>query len=174
MKKLYIIILYSVIALLAINLLDGFIILKRGPQITPSEYPQWAYYLVQFSIFLVYFLFARKAYQEIKNKKGIYLKLTSWCFLLTVVTYILFYILRLVSFEYFPEWDPSIVSYRSLSMEYHGPQFTPFSDLLMGPFEILYYERSNPLQAFINFLQQGLIISLLIPGLILLFKKIKS
>ncbi|AZA82519.1 hypothetical protein C1637_07995 [Chryseobacterium lactis] len=166
--------LYSAAVLLAINLLDGFIILKRGSRITPDGYPHWLNPLIGVSIFLVYFLFVIKAYQQIRNKKNIYLKLVSWSFLLSVITYILFYILQLITFKYFPQWDPSIVSYKELGAEYSGPQFRPFYDLLIGPFEILYYGSSTFLRTFFNFIQQKLILSLLIPGLFLFFKKIKS
>lgn len=165
--------LYSAAVLLTINLLDGFVILKRGTLIAPNQYPLWVLYLIQCAIFLVYFLFAGKVYQEIRDKKNIYLKLASWCFSLVVVTYILFYILKLITFKYFPQWDPNIIAYKSLGAEYTGPQFRPVSDLLTAPFEILYHGSPSFLQTFLNFLHQGLILSLLIPGLILLLKKIK-
>lgn len=144
--------LYSVTVLLAIYLLDGFIILKKGSKISSNEYPQWAFYLIRSFVFLVYLLFIAKVYREIRNKKNIYLQLASWCFFLVVVTYILFYFLQLITFRYFPQWDPNVIAYKGLGVEYTGPKFRPFYHLLAAPFEILYYGSSSFLQTFLNFI----------------------
>lgn len=166
--------LYAVTILLAVYLLNGFFIFKSSLETTSNQYPLWAFYLIQSFTLLVYFLFAGKIYQETRNKKNIYLILVSSCFFLVVITYILFYILQFISFTYFPQWDPNIAAYKGMGMEYHGPQFRPLYDLFIAPFTILYYGSPYFLQTLFNFINQGLILSLLIPGLILFLKKIKS
>lgn len=179
MKKVYSIIISSVLTLIIFRIFDGLAILKIGTtKIGIDAYPKILFYIFVTLNFVVFFIANNKFYSIVKNQKYKYWKLFALTLLIAIITDLLFFFLQLIIFKFQPNYDPNIISHKELGVHYNGPKYDPLNGIFIQPFIQLYYYipglKFFAKDVIIYFLGQPIFLSFLIPFIIIIFKKKKN
>ena len=179
MKKEFQIFLIAVLAIIVLRILDGLIILNIGTtKIETNAYPKFLFYIICFAYVIIYFLANFKIYSVIITQKNKYWKLFAFTFLVGMFSYLLFFLIQLITFKYFPNYDPNAISSKTLGIPYIEPRFNPINELLINPIIQLYYYIPGinffPLDVIMYFLGQPIYLSFLIPFVIISLRNKKN
>jgi len=177
-KKLQILII-AVLAILILKIFYGLTILKIGTtKIDTNAYPRFLFYIIGFLYIAIFIISNFKIYNYIKNPKYKYWKLFIFTLLIGICSYLLFFLIQLITFKYFPNYDPNAISSKTLGIPYIEPKFNPIEELLIGPFVQLYYYIPGiqffPFNVVMYFFGQPIFLSFVAPLIVILLRNKKN
>ncbi|SKC12744.1 hypothetical protein SAMN05660477_03174 [Soonwooa buanensis] len=177
-KKLQILVI-AVLAIVILKIFNGLIILNIGTsKIETNAYPKFLFYLLGLLYISIFFMSNLKIYNYIKNQKHKYWKLSAFTLLIGICSYLLFFLIQLITFKYFPNYDPNAITSKNLGIPYIEPKFNPINELLINPIIQFYYYIPGiqffPLDVVMYFFGQPLFLSFVFPLVVILLRNKKN
>lgn len=176
MKKHFQIIVTATFAICILKILHEVQIINSGTAISDaadSSLMSFNFITITISV-IIYFLANFRIAAVISSQKHKYWKLFFSTLAIGLFSYVFLFLIQLMAFTYFPQYDTNAILFKDLHLPYSGPKLDLINEILLRPFIQLYYFLPGihffSMDVIMFLLSQPIFLSFIIPVITLTYR----